>query len=99
MTLYTSKDDGSPYGQLSFPDYESVLEAVPALQSAAAVGLDGMMLGEREAGELLLVETVTGNYFDVLGVQPVLGRAGDAARRLRVPLEQVFEYQGGGAQE
>jgi len=51
-----------------------VLEAVPALQSAAAVGLDGMMLGEREAGELLLVETVTGNYFDVLGVQPVLGR-------------------------
>ena len=32
------------------------------------------MLGEREAGELLLVETGTGNYFDVLGVQPVLGR-------------------------
>ena len=74
VTLYTSKDDGSPYGRLSFPDYESVLEAVPALQSAAAVGLDGLMLGEREAGKLLLVETVSGNYFDVLGVQPILGR-------------------------
>ena len=32
------------------------------------------MLGEREAGKLLLVETVSGNYFDVLGVQPILGR-------------------------
>ena len=70
--IYTSRDDGRLYGSTSFPDYTSVAEAVDALDGVAATSFDGLKLDDGQRS--LLAEMVTGNYFTVLGVRPVLGR-------------------------
>jgi predicted permease len=72
VAIYTSRDDGRLYGSSSFPDYTSVTEALDGLDGVAATAFDGLKLdgGQRP----LLAEMVTGNYFTVMGVRPVLGR-------------------------
>ncbi len=74
VTVYTSRDDGDPYGRTSFPDYLSVLEGIDALEEVAAFGVRGFVLGGESAPEAILAEEVTGNYFTVTGKPPVLGR-------------------------
>jgi len=75
VTVYTSRDDGDVYGNSSFPDYLSVAEAVDAFEDVAAFGLRGFTLGGEVESEPVLAEEVTGNFFVVTGIRPVLGRA------------------------
>jgi len=83
--VYTSQDFGASNGASSFPDYlsmrnhtlelgeDSVFEALMAYRM-------GLVNLEREGGdERLIVEIVTGNYFDVLGIPVPLGRGFQAA--------------------
>jgi predicted permease len=73
IAVYTSRDDGRLYGSTSFPDYLSLAESLDSLDGMAATGFDGLKLDDGQRS--LLAEMVTGNYFAVLGVRPVLGRA------------------------
>ena len=72
--LYTSRDDGKLYGRVSFPDYRDLQAAESPLQDAAAYSRGAVNLGTGTASKVLLVEAVTGNYFDVLGIRAALGR-------------------------
>jgi predicted permease len=74
VTIYTSGADGQLYGGTSFPDYQTVLEEVPALAQVAAIRYGAVNLGEETPPRRLFAEIVTGNYFSVLGVSLPLGR-------------------------
>jgi len=74
VTVYTSEEDGDLYGVSSYPDYEDVLRAT-AIEDAAASTVKRISLEEGGESEPLLGEVVTGNYFSVTGLQPLLGRA------------------------
>ncbi len=74
VALYTSRDDGKLYGKTSFADYSDLLEAVAALEDAAAFGYDALKLGDETSSQILVTEVVSGSYFSVLGVRPVTGR-------------------------
>ncbi|HSM07184.1 MAG TPA: ABC transporter permease, partial [Longimicrobiales bacterium] len=74
VALYTSDDEGTPWGMTSFPDFLDLRESVPALGSLAAVRL-GIVEGVRDGQpRRMLTELVTEEYFSVLGVSPRLGR-------------------------
>ena len=75
VTVYTSRDDGGVHGNSSFPDYLSVVEEIDALEDVAAFGMRGFALGGESVSEPILAEEVTGNFFAVTGIRPVLGRA------------------------
>ena len=75
VTLYASRDDGKLYGRMSYPEYEDVLAGNNALTGVAASAHDTIALGEGTAPEVLVAEQVSGNYFDVLGIRPAIGRA------------------------
>lgn len=75
ITIYTSDFSGPAYGANSRPDFEDFRTQVPAIEDAIAFS-PGIVNVAREDGlsEILLIEAVSGNYFDVLGVPPMLGR-------------------------
>src|SRR5262249_3017443 len=58
---------------ISYPNYRDLRDAVPGLDLAAHAQPIARV-GSTDAGELLTVELVTGNYFRVLGLAPRLGR-------------------------
>ncbi len=74
VTIYTSGSDGELYGGTSFPDYQTILEEVPALERVAAIRYGAVNLGDETPPRRLFAEIVTGNYFGVLGVSLPLGR-------------------------
>ena len=75
-------------GQFSFPDFEALTQRVTALQgpSAGLVAIGGrgsMMPRSDGTAVMLLTNVVSSNFFDVMGVQPALGKlftAQDAAQ-------------------
>jgi predicted permease len=74
FTVYTSRSEGGLYGTNSFPDYLDLVVEIDAFQGAAAFGVRGFTLAGGSEPESLLAEEVTGNYFTVTGMRPVLGR-------------------------
>jgi len=78
--VYTSQETGAANGPSSFPDYLEMQEYARQLgDDAAFEGLMAYRMGMvtlegEDADERLLVEIVSGNYFDVLGVTVPLGR-------------------------
>jgi predicted permease len=83
VTLYTSNDDGDPKSSLSFPDYESVMASVSALDGVTAFSFDIPRLGEGAGSRVALAQVVTGNFFSVLGIDLPLGR-GFTAEETRI---------------
>jgi predicted permease len=75
VSIYTSDFSGPPFGGSSFPDYLDFRDRAPAIDDAITLepgtvtlrGGDGVL-------ESFVTELVTGNYFEILGVQPALGR-------------------------
>lgn len=57
----------------SYPNYRD-LRAYGAVHSLAAYSLVSFTLGDGDAPELIKGQTVAGDYFEMLGVQPLLGR-------------------------
>ena len=76
VTLYTSDFSGSLYGGSSYPDYLGFRDRADVLSGLAAHWGQSVLLGPAgQSEEPLRAEIVTGNYFSVLGVTPLSGRA------------------------
>ncbi len=72
--LWTSDFSGPPYGASSYPDYEEFAKQTDVLSGVAAFTPKPANLVRGGETRRLMTELVSGNYFDVLGVRPVLGR-------------------------
>lgn len=76
VTIYTSDFSGPGYGANSRPDFEDFRTQVPAIEDAVALSPSVVNVAREDGlAEIFVVEAVSGNYFEVLGVDPALGRA------------------------
>jgi len=79
--VYTSQELGESSGATSFPDYRSMVEASESLgtesafEGVAASRMGLVTLEDGDSDQRLMVEIVSGNYFDVLSVPTPVGRA------------------------
>jgi predicted permease len=78
-TLYTSRPAGDLYGLSSYGDFLDLRAGLEALDDLAATslqfhGLAGEPAAPVPAVEPLITEGVSGNYFRVAGISPLLGR-------------------------
>ncbi len=79
VAVYTSADHGGLYGESSFPDFLSLQEQSETLEGLVAyragfLTFDPPASNPDSPPDRLIVEIVTGNYFDVLGIPVPLGR-------------------------
>jgi len=74
VALYTSDERGSPYDASSYPDLEDVARETDVFQGVAAIRPGVVRWTDGESSRRVIVEIVDGNYFDVLGIRPALGR-------------------------
>jgi macrolide transport system ATP-binding/permease protein len=74
VAVYTSDYSSGPYGGSSYPDYIDFRDQADAFDGLAAYESAVMTLSVDEGAERLRGMYVTGNFFDVLGVKPALGR-------------------------
>src|SRR5688572_12805716 len=75
VDLYTSGSDGDPWNTSSHPDYRDLRDRNHVFSGLA--GHSAMIAAVRQGDRARLVfgEVVTGNFFEVIGVRPALGRA------------------------
>jgi len=74
VDVYTSYPDGERYSTSSYQDYLDLrAENDVFTDMAAHVPMSAAVRGD-DTASLVMGEAVTGNYFEFLGVQPVLGR-------------------------
>lgn len=76
-----------PEGTFTYSEFQTIAQRVTALESTVALGRRGSIMPRADGtAALLLTNVVSENFFDALGVRPVLGRAFTAndAQRLRV---------------
>ncbi|HET9985917.1 MAG TPA: ABC transporter permease [Longimicrobiales bacterium] len=74
VSVWTSDFSGPRYGASSYPDYEAIAAATDAFAGVAASSPRPLSLAGAASSERIFGEMVSGNYFDVLGVRPALGR-------------------------
>lgn len=74
LAVYTSDERGNLYRETSFPDYETLVEEADAFEGVTAYRAGFVTLTEVERSERMLVEIVSGNYFEVLGIRVAPGR-------------------------
>lgn len=83
-------------GSFSYFEYRTMAERVKALQGLAAAGGRGTLLARTDGtSQMFDTNVVSSNFFDVLGVRPLLGRAftADDAPRLRVRPGVMLSYR------
>ena len=75
VAVYTSGSDGMPYSPSSFPDFRDLRDQNDVLAGLAAHSAF-IAAFETEAGtQPLFGEVVTGNFFELLGLRPAVGRS------------------------
>ena len=75
VNVHRRTADGTTFLGVSHPDYRDLRERTRALDGLAAFNGRGVSLGDGTgAPELVGIQIVSGNYFDVLGVRPLRGR-------------------------
>jgi len=74
VVVHTSEDRGRLYGETSFPDYQDLAAWTETLEGLAAHRVGVLNVGDPAARDRIVVELVTGDYFDILGVSPAPGR-------------------------
>jgi predicted permease len=75
VEIYFSEDNGYPYATASYPDFEALRDGLPGIfDGVASWNLAIARMDRGEEAEVVLGETVSGNYFDLLGVDPTIGR-------------------------
>jgi putative ABC transport system permease protein len=74
VAVYTSDFSSGLYGGSSFPDYIDFRNQADTLEGLAAYEGAVMTLSAADGAERLRGTYVTGNYFEVLGVKPTVGR-------------------------
>jgi len=74
----------NPEGLFTYSEYRTLSQRTTALKSAVAVGRRGSLMPRADGtSALLLTNVVSTNFFEALGVRPMLGRSfglGDAER-------------------
>ena len=74
VDVYTSDPEGDWYSTSSYQDYLDLRAENDVFTDMAAHVPMSAVVGVDDAASLVMGEAVTGNYFQLLGVQPVLGR-------------------------
>jgi predicted permease len=74
VTLAPVRSDGLLLQQGSFADYSHLRSRTHTLDGVAAWGKVILTLSSGQEGTIVAANMVSGNYFDVLGVRPYLGR-------------------------
>ena len=59
----------------SYPAYLSMRDETHTLEGLSATAFDSVNLATGDSADNVIAEFITGNYFNVLGVRPLLGRA------------------------
>ena len=74
VDVFTSDSDRQPYGTTSYPDFLDLQARNQVFSGLAGYSpsLAAVKAGDRS--RMILGEVVTGNYFDLLGVQAAVGR-------------------------
>ncbi len=75
VALYTTSRRGFPKASSSYPDFEDYRDLSRTFSDMAGYSSVPLNVGEAETPRLAFGMLVTGNYFDLLGVRPGLGRA------------------------
>ncbi|MCH9647122.1 MAG: ABC transporter permease [Deltaproteobacteria bacterium] len=75
VEIYTSDSSGFQYGTSSYPDYLDLRQDATLLEGLAAYSLFIATYDDGAKTRLLFGEAVSSNFFDLLGVRPVLGRS------------------------
>ncbi len=75
VALYSSDASGTDFGNSSYPDYMDWRDRNTVFSGLAAHDSVPLNLSVEGHTERIQGEIVTGNYFTLLGVKPVLGRA------------------------
>jgi putative ABC transport system permease protein len=63
-----------PNGLFSYSEYQTMAERATALKSVVALGRRGSLMPRADGTLLLLTNVVSSNFFEALGVEPMLGR-------------------------
>lgn len=71
VTLSASRES---HGLISYREFREIQESVPAFEDVVAIGARGVTLRLQDQTLLLLIDYVSGNYFEALGVPMHLGR-------------------------
>jgi predicted permease len=74
VEIYSSLSEEYPYLTTSYADYVSIRDGAGAFSGVAAHAFVSGILSTAGKPALTTGETITPNYFDVLGIRPVLGR-------------------------
>jgi predicted permease len=74
IEITTVGENGSEFNTFSYPDYTDLREGTNVLSGLAAYGLRKFGLGVGEQAAVTVGATVSGNYFQVLGIRPSRGR-------------------------
>lgn len=74
VSIQPSRRDGRPEAQGSYPHYVYLRDRSRALDGVAAWGRVSLTIAADAGGTAVFGNMVSGNYFDVLGVRPALGR-------------------------
>ena len=73
VSLYRVQN-GETFDNMDYPDYQNFRDRSQSLSGLAAHEATALSLSYRGTAERIVGDLVTGNYFDVLGVQPAAGR-------------------------
>ncbi len=82
--IYTSDFSSGPFGTSSFPDFEAIKAERSVFSGVAVYDLRPLALAVGDEAEMIIGQTVSGDFFPLLGAAPSAGRLlgpGDA----RVP--------------
>jgi predicted permease len=74
VTVHALSEDGSSFHSFSYPGYTELRDANSGLTGLAAYRLIPASLTTEAEPDLLLGMVVSGNYFQLLGTRPALGR-------------------------
>jgi predicted permease len=75
VSVYTSQVGGNRYGNTSYLDYLDYRDRNGVFEGLAAQTFAPMAVGGNRAPQVAVGQLVSSNYFQVLGVTPILGRA------------------------
>ena len=74
LYIFESKQPDNEGLNISYPDFRDYRDSLKLSSVALAYQNNALSLGEGEHAERVWAELVSGNYFDVMGVKPLLGR-------------------------